>query len=113
MNILVLEDEPLIAVDIAATITNAGWDVAGPVGSIPKALKLIEEKRCEAAILDANLGGTSAAPVAERLQACGIPFIVLSGYSDKQLPSPLSGAPFLAKPYKPDDLIALVRSLRG
>ena len=113
MYILVLEDEPLIAVDIAATIADAGWDVAGPVGSISKALQLIDEKRCEAAILDANLGGTSAAPVAERLLACGIPFIVLSGYNDKQLPSPLSGAPFLAKPYNPDDLIALVRSLRG
>ena len=36
MYILVLEDEPLIAVDIAATITNAGWDVAGPVGRFQK-----------------------------------------------------------------------------
>ena len=111
MHILVLEDEPLVAVDIAATIADAGWDVVGPAGSIPKALSLIQEQGCEAAILDANLGGESAAPVAETLKARGIPFIVLSGYNNEQLTGLLSDAPFLAKPYDPDDLVALVRSL--
>jgi len=85
--------------------------VVGPAGSIPKALRLIEEQGCEAAILDANLAGVSAAPVAETLKARGIPFIVLSGYNNEQLPSLLSAAPFLAKPYDPDDLVALMRSL--
>jgi DNA-binding response OmpR family regulator len=113
MHILVLEDEPLVAVDIAATIADAGWDVVGPAGSIPKALRRIEEQGCEAAILDANLAGVSAAPVAETLKARGIPFIVLSGYNNEQLTGLLSDAPFLAKPYDPDDLVALVRSLRA
>ncbi len=113
MRILVLEDEPLVAVDIAATIAGAGWDVLGPVASVQKALKLLEKESCEAAILDANLGGTSAAPVAETLRLRGIPFIVLSGYANEQLQGALSGAPFLAKPYDPGDLVALVRRLRG
>lgn len=111
MQVLVLEDEPLVAVDIATIVADAGWDVVGPAGTVQKALKLIEEKGCEAAIIDANLRGTSAAPVADTLRRRGIPFIVLSGYADGQLQSPLSEAPFLGKPFSPGALVALVRSL--
>jgi DNA-binding response OmpR family regulator len=111
MHILVLEDEPLVAVDIAATIADAGWQVVGPAGSVPRALRLIEERGCHAAVLDANLGGTSAAPVADTLKALGIPFIVLSGYNAEQLPAALSRAPFLTKPSDPEELVATVRNL--
>jgi CheY-like chemotaxis protein len=112
MQILVVEDEPFIAMDIAATIAGAGMEIVGPAGSIRDALKLIEEQGCEAAILDANLNGMSATPVAEALQARGIPFMVLSGYAAEQLPSSLSRAPFLAKPCEAAELVMLVRSLR-
>ncbi len=112
MRILVLEDEPLVAADIATVIAGGGWEVVGPAGSIQKALTLIEERGCDAAVLDANLRGTSAAPVAEALQMRGIPFIVMSGYANEQLQAPLAGAPFLSKPYNPRDLLALLRSLR-
>jgi DNA-binding response OmpR family regulator len=112
MRVLVIEDEPFIAQDIATIIACAGWEVAGPASSIDKALKLLEERGCDAAILDANLGGESAAPVADRLEAQGIPFMVLSGYASEQLSPSLSRAPFLAKPYKSAELIALLRRLR-
>ncbi len=113
MRVLVVEDEPFIAMDIASMISRAGWSTVGPAGSIPKALKLIEEQGCEAAVLDANLNGVSAAPIAETLEARGIPFIVLSGYGTGELPGLLSRAPFLAKPCKAAKLVALVRSLRS
>ena len=111
MRVLVLEDEPLVAMDIAAIVAGAGWDVVGPAATVQKALKSIEDKGCDAAILDANLGGESAEPVADTLRLRGIPFIVLSGYANDQLQGPLLNAPFLAKPYNPGALVALVRSL--
>jgi DNA-binding response OmpR family regulator len=111
MRVLVVEDEPFVAMDIAAILSNAGWKVVGPAGSVRRALKLIEEQPCEAAILDANLNGESAAPIAETLQSRGIPFMVLSGYATEQLPGPLSGAPFLSKPCNPSDLVALAGGL--
>jgi DNA-binding response OmpR family regulator len=109
--VLVVEDEPFVALDVAATLSTAGWEVVGPAFSVERALQLIEQKGCDAAVLDTNLSGESAAPVAEALQTRSIPFMVLSGYAIDKLPDVLLRVPFLAKPYNPTELATLVRSL--
>ena len=76
-----------------------------------QALKIIDRGDCDAAIIDANLAGVSAAPVALALLAQLIPFIVISGYSRDQQRGIFLGAPFVQKPCVPDDLIRAVRSL--
>ena len=101
----------MIADDVAAALSKAGCIVVGVAGSVPKALKLVQEAGCDAAVLDANLDGLSAEPIAVALQHKSIPFLVLSGYASEQRSPALSLAPFLAKPYNEVELVAMVKGL--
>lgn len=96
--ILVVEDEPLIALDIAAILKQAGFDVLGPVGSVGHALALLDRSGCDAAILDVNLGDETAESIALRLSSSHIPFVAVSGYSADQLPPEFGSAPLVGKP---------------
>ena len=111
--VLIVEDDALLGLDIANQLTNAGLEVVGPATSVAKALKLIAESGCDAAVLDVNLGKETGAPVALELRARGTPFVVLSGYSSEQHPAAFRGAPFLSKPTRPDVLVAMLRKWVG
>ena len=107
--VLVVEDDALIALDIARQLTDAGLQVVGPAISVAKALRLIGGDGCDVAVLDVNLGSKETSePIACELRARGTPFVVLSGYSSEQHPSGLHGAPVLSKPAKPGELVATV-----
>jgi DNA-binding response OmpR family regulator len=108
--ILVVDDEPMIDA-LEETLVEAGFEIAGVAGRVDQALKIIDRGDCDAAIIDVNLAGVSAAPVALALLAQSIPFIVISGYSRDQQRGIFLGAPFVQKPCVPDDLIQAVRSL--
>jgi|SRR3954464_14012565 len=107
MRVLIVEDEGFIALDMETVLLDAGCDVVGIAGSVKKALKILDEEGCDAAVLDANLGSEDTAPVAEVLRARQIPYLVVSGY---ERPGIASGMAFLSKPYKPS---ALVLALQG
>ena len=77
--ILVVEDEPFIALDVALAIEDAGGKVAGPAASVKEALALIDTMPIVAAILDVNLVDGDISPVAERLITAGIPVILQTG----------------------------------
>jgi DNA-binding response OmpR family regulator len=76
--VLLVEDEVLVALDIAQQIAEAGFEVIGPATSVAKAVALIAERGCDLAVLDVNLGHETAEPIAERLRARGTPFVVLT-----------------------------------
>lgn len=107
--VLVVEDEALIALLVADHLERAGFKVVGPATSVSKALDLIEEGDCEAAILDIRLGEELAEPIAHALKARGTPFVTVSGYSRTQRSAAFEGAPMLVKPVKTKDLIAELR----
>ena len=105
--VLVVEDDALIALDIARELTDAGLEVVGPATSVAKALSLIGERGCDVAVLDVNLGhNETSEPVARELRIRSTPFVVLSGYAREQHPPGLHGAPVLSKPARPGELIA-------
>ncbi len=105
-SILVVEDEPLVAIEIAQVLNEAGFAVIGPTRAVAPALSLLDESGCDAAVLDINLGGETSEPIAWRLLARGTPFVTLSGYSRTQHPPVFNSAPALAKPLRPELLIA-------
>ena len=109
--ILIIDDEPLIALDIEELLLESGFVVAGIVGKIAPALALIESGACDAVILDANLAGFSAVPIAVALDASGVPYLVISGYALEQLPAGLQAAPFLRKPCRPTQLVRVLTEL--
>lgn len=77
--VLVAEDQPLIALDVALAIEDAGGVVAGPAASVRECLDLIESQPIVAAILDVNLTDGDISPVAEALMLAGVPIIVQTG----------------------------------
>ena len=109
--ILIVEDEPMIALTMEDLLVEEGFEVVGVVGKLDKALALIGSVALDAAIVDANLAGVSASPVATALAARGIPFIVLTGYSAEQLDGALSGALLMKKPCRPDQLVDTLKSI--
>jgi CheY-like chemotaxis protein len=113
LRVLIIDDEPLIAMDIASAVEDAGGDVVGVAGSVQKALGMIGRLTCDVAVLDANLNGESAEPVAKALRESGAPFVVISGYSGDQLPPALGGGPFMMKPYSSQDLVSALQRLAG
>lgn len=109
--VLILDDEPMIAMDLEYLLLDAGYAIACVTGKIDAALLVINSGGCDAAILDANLSGVSAAPAAAALTALGIPFLVLSGYSADQLPENMRSAPCVQKPAHPTELIDLLSGI--
>jgi CheY-like chemotaxis protein len=107
--ILIVEDEYLIAVDLARSLEDLGVVVLGPAGSVADALALAaSEPLLDAAVLDVNLGSEQVFPVADALLARGIPFIFATGYDDWIVPDDYADAPRLQKPI---DTRALARIL--
>jgi CheY-like chemotaxis protein len=97
--VLVVEDEFLLAMELEGLLSNRGCDVLGPASSVRQALAVVRDDRPEVAVLDVNLRGERATPVAAALQERGVPFVVITGYSDAQLSEPeLRHAPRLDKP---------------
>jgi CheY-like chemotaxis protein len=98
--ILVVEDEYLIAMSLQDALENAGAVVVGPVPSIDKAIQTIDsEPNIDAAVLDVNLGGVLAYPIADMLIARKIPFVFTSGYEDNALGDRYSQVKNCPKPY--------------
>lgn len=109
--ILVVEDEALIAMLVEDALLEAGAHVLGPAATVEEAMTLFDSERPEAAVLDINLAGQASIPVADRLVAHAIPFVVATGYGAAGLPERHRNVPVLAKPYDPRDLIAALEQV--
>ena len=111
VRILIVEDEPIIALGLEDVLTDAGFEIAGVAAKLDKALALVESCTCDAAIVDANLAGVSASPVAVWLAAHGLPYIVMSGYSPDQMRGEYPRAVFIQKPCRAELIIETLNTL--
>ena len=114
--VLVVEDEALIAMDLEARLERRGWQVLGPAATVAWALLLLDGggEMPAVALLDANLRGEMVTPVAERLRALGVPFVVASAYDGARLAAlGLGGAPAVGKPSRERALLAALARAAG
>ncbi len=107
--ILVIEDEPLLALEIAGTLAAAGIEVLGPAGTIEEALRLVESATPDGALVDANLHGAPVQEIAAALTRQQVPFSFVTGYGRESLPRAFRGAVMVAKPFTPEQLLEAVR----
>ena len=96
--VLIVEDEFLIGLMLTKEIAGAGGTSIGPVTAVADALREIECRIIDLVILDAKLVDGSGADLAVCLEERRIPYVVVSGYDEVNLPSGLRRAPFVAKP---------------
>ncbi len=107
-HVLIVEDEFLIALDLAETIREAGGQVAGPAASVSEALELLTNQQITVAVLDVNLGKELSLAVAERLTLDQIPFVYHTGEKTQLLTSSWPEAPIILKPTIPSVFTAII-----
>jgi DNA-binding response OmpR family regulator len=104
--VLIVEDEMLVAMELESVLKQQGCAVLGPAPTVARALALLDHERPEAALLDLNLNGEPAIPVAAALSAHGVPFVLVSGFGQTQSQeSELQGAPRVDKPVDDAELV--------
>jgi PAS domain S-box-containing protein len=109
--VLVVEDEPLLSMDMEASLMEAGCVVRGPAGTLAMAKQLIAGADYDAALLDANLAGQSVEELAAALTQRNIPFAFVTGYGREALPQGFQDAIVLGKPFSRVDLRSVVQAL--
>jgi DNA-binding response OmpR family regulator len=97
--ILVLDDEPLIAMMVEEWLSELGCKTIGPANSVAAALDLIGVNDLEGAILDVSLGNENCYSVAEVLSNKNVPFAFATGAGPGGIDARYRGALFLAKPF--------------
>jgi DNA-binding response OmpR family regulator len=100
--ILVVEDEPLIAMMLEDFLESLGHSVTAICESLDDALAVADKGGFDLAILDVNLKGESVWPVAERLRDKQIPFILATGGHVDPPPARFADVPVIEKPYTVD-----------
>jgi two-component SAPR family response regulator len=100
--ILIVEDEPFIAQNLAFELVREGAEVIGPVASVKAALAVIGNTNLDGATLDIKLMGEMAYPVADVLAARQIPFIFITGYDAGAVPARHADVSRVEKPFTPD-----------
>ena len=109
--ILVVEDEPLVALDLRYELEDAGARVTAVARTVAEALAAIRDQPVDAALLDGNLRGEPVDEVARQLAAREIPFCFVSGYGREHLPRGYDMAPLIEKPFRPDALHTTLTAL--
>lgn len=105
LNIFVVEDEVLIGMMLEDMLTDLGCKIVGPSINIDEALRTVQQPHIDIAILDLNLNGISALPVADVLHARKTPIVFSTGYGvGDNLREPYNKFPTLSKPYDIADL---------
>ncbi len=109
--VLIIEDEPLIGLELVTMLEDAGADVVGPVISVEDALEALRAARFDAAFLDGNLRGHTVEQIASRLTKAAIPFVFVSGYGRDSLPPSFAHVPIVAKPFSPEQVLSAAQQL--
>jgi len=108
--ILLVEDEPLVAMMMSQMIGDLGATVVGPFGTVGEAIAAGAEN-LDAAVLDINVAGELVYPLAERLATSGTPMVFLTGYDAKSVDHRFHEADVLTKPIAEADLASCLASI--
>jgi PAS domain S-box-containing protein len=110
--VLLVEDEPLVALDLINELTTQGYWTIGPAVSVAGAEAMVARQRPACVLLDVRLGEDhSTGALAQSLREQAIPFIVLSGFMAQELETEFAGAPILKKPVQSAELLRLLATI--
>jgi PAS domain S-box-containing protein len=110
--ILVVEDEPFVALQLQSDLECDGYEVVGPAANVTQGERLARSEAFDAALVDVSLGPATSASIAECLLERRIPFAFATGYADGSiLPEHLRTVPRLGKPYAPEDVRKMLELL--
>jgi PAS domain S-box-containing protein len=112
--LLVVEDEMLVAMEIAEALKSEGWEIVGPAGSVEEAFGFLAgDAPPDFAVLDINLNGQLVYPVADLLLSRGTPLLFCTGYETPDHAQRYQGCPVIRKPTNMRALVEEVHHLAG
>jgi DNA-binding response OmpR family regulator len=106
--VLVLEDEPLVGLEIAELLSSAGAQVK-LAGTLADAMASVDGLKISAAIVDINLGGQDCSVLCTRLSQRRIPFVFYTGYT--AAPDGWSTVPIISKPASGELIVKTIERL--
>lgn len=106
--ILIVEDDAIIAMTAEDMLEEVGCTTAAVAVTVTEALARAEDTEFDLALLDLNLKDEVSLPVAALLRAKGKPFIFATGYDGVPADSGFADAPFISKPYRMEQLAAMI-----
>jgi CheY-like chemotaxis protein len=109
--ILIVEDEPLLAMELDTNLAALGCKTLRSTATLNSAREAIGHSECDAALVDVNLAGLPADELAVMLTKKGIPFAFVTGYGREALPAGFKDALALSKPFGKEELLGLVAQL--
>jgi CheY-like chemotaxis protein len=112
LKILVVEDAGLLALELEAALAEAGAKVVGPAASLDEAFGMLDQA-FDVVLLDSDLGGLSAAPVAQALSRRGAPFVVTAGHGEAVAEAFNAAATTVRKPYNVRQVAAALARAGG
>ena len=111
-DVLVVEDNMLIAMQAEEIMLDLGCTQCHSAGSVKASLEILDATPIGFALLDINLGDETCEQVAERLHAVGIPFIFASGYNEfPGFDEKFHQVPVVLKPYTQSDIAEAISRL--
>ncbi len=108
LRVLVVEDVGMVAMALKSMLEELGCELVGMAARLREAEEMARHEQLDGVLLDLNLGGQFAYPVADILKERDIPFIIMSGYDASQLRPELAGFPNMQKPFKREELEAMI-----
>ena len=108
--ILIVEDDGLVALELAMLLTEEEASVVGPYSDLDQTLSNMDQV-ISCALLDIDLNGTPVFAVADRLVERGVPFAFLTGGDINLMPEPYRYAPLIRKPFGESEVVAMVAAL--
>jgi DNA-binding NtrC family response regulator len=109
LRILMVEDEMVLAISLEDLLEAIGHEVV-KAANVAQALAAAQSETVDGALLDINLRGESAAPVAEALDQRGIPFAIMTGYSPLDIQGKWPDQPLLQKPFDQQTLEKVIQT---
>jgi light-regulated signal transduction histidine kinase (bacteriophytochrome)/CheY-like chemotaxis protein len=114
LDVLLVEDSLIIALDAEDILGRLGADTVSTAATVEGALDLIADNRPSVAMLDINLGDTNSFRIADRLMNLGIPFLFATGYGEQvQFPPDHRGRTVVQKPYMLENVARAMDELLG
>ena len=112
IEVLVIEDSGLIAMEIEAALRDVGID-AVRVDSVAAALDAVASRKFDCALLNFQLSDGTCAPVVSALAARDCPFAIVSGMESQHIEDAIGKYPFFRKPVEARQLADWVRQIVG
>lgn len=111
VKVLIVEDDPLMALDLEGVLAEAGAVVVGLCQNVDQAMARAKRDDFAVAVLDFSLGMDTASPVARRLVRRGVPFILYTGKSSGDPTLAEWACPIVEKPAPPRELVSAIRAV--